>query len=133
MLRCSAHRIGINNTTLLSKALSLENVEQLQVGVEKDQLGVEQNQVGVEQDQLGVEQDQLGVEQDLGQLIARWRLMPAQHFSASFESDLMLPFVVRELQRLFQLLTITMIWDSGFLWIFFSLSDCSHSYLAAAT
>ena len=90
MLRCSAHRIGINNTTLLSKALSLENVEQLQ-------LGVEQLQLGVEQDQVGVEQVQVGVEQDLGQLIARWRLMPAQHFSASFESDLMLPFVVREL------------------------------------
>ena len=78
MLRCSAHRIGINNTTLLSKALSLENVEQLQVGVEQDLVEL--------------------VEQDLGQLIARWRLMPAQHFSASFESDLMLPFVVRELQ-----------------------------------
>ena len=77
MLRCSAHRIGINNTTLLSKALSLENVEQLQVGVEQDLVEL--------------------VEQDLGQLIARWRLMPAQHFSASFESDLMLPFVVREL------------------------------------
>ena len=85
MLRCSAHRIGINNTTLLSKALSLENVEQLP-------LGVEQLQVGVEQDLVEL------VEQDLGQLIARWRLMPAQHFSASFESDLMLPFVVRELQ-----------------------------------
>ena len=78
MLRCSAHRIGINNTTLLSKALSLENVEQLQVGVEQDLVEL--------------------VEQDLGQLIAGWRLMPAQHFSASFESDLMLPFVVRELQ-----------------------------------